>query len=120
MKNVKTHKRINNLFSEFSFELYAGVRGGLCNDANEVIRSKEQCTDALEKLGYQPLSGWWTGFYSSAIPSGCSVRSEASNNPHFEESPTGLGTGRGDLIPICIRPHELSGNFLSRLCQISS
>ena len=111
MENVKSNKRINCLISEF----YAGLKGGLCNDANEVIRSQAQCTDALEKLGYQPLSGWWTGVYSSSIPSGCSVRSDGSNDPHFEESPTGVGTGRVDMIPICIRPHELSGKFLSGL-----
>ena len=89
------------------------MRGGLCNDLNEVIRSKEKCTDALQKLGYQPFNksdDWWTGVYS-LIPSGCSVR-EGSNGPHFEESSTGVGRGRDDLIPICIRNHELSGNFL--------
>ena len=95
------------------------MEGGLCNDASEVIRSQVQCTNALQKLGYQPLSGWWTGVYSSTIPAGCSVRG-GRNDPHFEESSSGVGTSRGDLIPICIRPHELSGNFLSRLCQISS
>ena len=102
----------------FDLEFYAGVKGGLCNDENEVIRSKVQCTFALEKHGYQPLSGWWTGLYSSDIPSGCSVR-EGNNGPHFEESPTGVGTGREDLIPICMRPHELSGKFLSGLYQMS-
>ena len=85
---------------------------------NEVIRSQAQCTDALQKLGYQPLSNYWIGVYSS-IPSGCSVRSDGSNDPHFEESPTGVGTGRGDMIPICIRPHELSGKFRSVLYQMS-
>ena len=94
------------------------MKGGLCNDENEVIRSKVQCTFALEKLGYQPLSGWWTGLYSSTIPSGCSVK-ESRNDPHFEESPTGVGTGREDMTPICIRPHDLSGKFLSGLYQMS-
>ena len=94
------------------------MKGGLCNDANEVIRSKEQCTDALEKLGYQPSSNWWTGLYSSGIPCGCSYK-EGRNEAHFEESPTGVGTGRGDMIPICIRPLEVSGKFRSGLYQIS-
>ena len=61
------------------------MEGGLCNDASEVIRSQVQCTNALQKLGYQPLSGWWTGVYSSTIPAGCSVRG-GRNDPHFEES----------------------------------
>ena len=77
---------------------------------NEVIRSQAECTDALQKLGYQALSTWWTGVYSS-IPSGCSVRSDGSNDPHFEESPSGVGSGRDDLIPICILSDALSGNF---------
>ena len=77
---------------------------------NEVIRSQAQCTDALQKLGYQPLSNYWIGVYSS-IPSGCSVRSDGSNDPHFEKSPSGVGSGRDDLIPICILSDALSGNF---------
>ena len=86
------------------------MRGGLCKDANDVIRSQVQCTDALQKLGYQPLSNYWIGVYSS-IPSGCSVRSDGSNDPHFEKSPSGVGSGRDDLIPICILSDALSGNF---------
>ena len=84
--------------------------GGLCNNANEVIRSQAQCTDALQKLGYQPLTDYWIGELSS-IPSGCSVRSDGSNGPHFEKSLTGVGSGRDDLIPICIRADVLSGKF---------
>lgn len=95
------------------------MKGGICNDENEVIRSQVQCTDALQKLGYQPLSDWWKGVYSWKIPSGCSVN-DGNNGPHFEESSVGVGTGRGDLIPICIRTHELSGNFLSALCQMNT
>ena len=107
------------LTNSFILEFYAGAEGGLCNEASEVIRSQEQCTDALQKLGYHPLSDWWTGVYSSSIPSGCSVRSNGSYDPHFEESSSGVGSGRLDLIPICIRPHEVSGNSFSGLCQIS-
>ena len=107
-------KFINCLILEF----YSGVQGGLCNDATEVIRSQVQCIDALQKLGYRPLSVWWIGELSS-IPSGCSVRINGRIDPHFEESSTGVGTGRSDLIPICIRPHSLSGKILSGLCLMS-
>ena len=86
------------------------MKGGICNDENEVIRSQVQCTDALQKLGYQPLSKYWIGEYSS-IPSGCSVRSDGSYGPHFEKSLTGVGSGRNDLIPICIQADALFGKF---------
>ena len=98
------------------------MRGGLCNDETEVIQSKEQCIDALQKLGYQPLSEFWTAEYS-LIPSGCSVmHSERTMHyyaPHFEKSSTGVGSGRDEIFPICIRNHKLSGNFLFGLCKMS-
>ena len=55
----------------------------------------------------------WTGSYSSSIPSGCSIRINegiSSFYPHFEESATGLGTGRSDLTPVC-KKSPAFGNF---------
>ena len=37
----------------------------------------------------------------SEIPSGCSIRNGGDMLRHFEISATGVGKGRGDLIPIC-------------------
>ena len=67
-----------------------------------MIRSQTECTNALQKLGYQSSGNYWTGALDWEIPSGCSIRN--SVDPHLETSPTGLGTGRYDLVPVCTMP----------------
>ena len=81
------------------FEYYVGEPGGICFDDVFVIRSKKECTVALEKLGYQSAgNNEWAGQHSQ-IPAGCSLKNNV--NLHFETSPKGLGNGRNDLTPIC-------------------
>ena len=92
--------------------VYLGVKGGVCNKESDVIRSQEECSSAIEMLSYKEADDMWTGSYSSSIPSGCSARISSNSllYPHFEESATGLGTGRLDLTPIC-KKSATSGNF---------
>ena len=87
---------------------YSGESGKTCIESSHVIRSMEECTLALKKLGYQPGGSYWSK-ENDNIPSGCIIRS-GSLKPNFETSPTGLGTGRDDLTPICISPGT-TGNF---------
>ena len=94
-------------------DYYSGERGKTCIENSHVIRSKEECMTAIQKLGYQPVGDFWSK-KNDRIPSGCSIRS-GSLKPHFETSPTGLGTGRDDLTPICIIP-ENTGNFCLIIC----
>ena len=89
---------------------YSGESGKTCIESSHVIRSKEECTLALQKLGYQPKGSYWSK-ENENIPSGCSIKNE-NLKPHFETSSIGLGTGRDDLTPICISPGT-TGNFLS-------
>lgn len=84
-------------------EYYAGMEGGVCYDSRVVIRSQEECTYAIKKLGYQSSADYYEGI-SNSIPSGCSFEKD-DMKPHFETSASGLGKGRGDLIPICSRPN---------------
>lgn len=81
------------------------MKGAVCNDERDVIRSQSECKTALEKLGYSQLSNWWKGVFNK-IPSGCSIGINGNPNalthyPQFETSAAGLGTGRGDLTPVC-------------------
>ena len=71
-----------------------------------MIRSKEECILALKKLGYQLSHDSFTGRLD-AIPAGCSIKN-TDMALHFETSPTGVGSGRNDLTPICKDP---TGNF---------
>ena len=79
---------------------YDRPAGSVCDDESHVIRSEEECTDALKELNYPTTVSYWTGYYSS-VPSGCSIRNGGDNMPHFEKSSSGKGNGRSDLIPIC-------------------
>ena len=82
-------------------EYYSGVVGELCNEESHVIRSKEECINALQKLGISFSSeNHWTGS-SQDIPSGCSIQDDIGRKPYFETSSTGLGKGRNDQAPIC-------------------
>ena len=82
-------------------EYYSGVGGELCKEESHVIRSREECTNALQKLGI-PFSteNYWTGS-SKDIPSGCSIQDGIGRTPHFETNSTGMGKGRNDQAPIC-------------------
>ena len=83
-----------------SIAYYDRPAGSICDEANHVMRSKEECTDALKALGYPTTVSYWSG-YASSIPSGCSIRNGGDNMPHMELSSSGKGNGRSDLIPIC-------------------
>merc|ERR1712002_863321 len=83
---------------------YQGVPGGVCNDVKDVIRMKQICLEAIEKLnGVTDSRNTWMGKNGGwvNIPQGCSIRDGGDLRPHFERSGDGLGTGRKDLIPIC-------------------
>ena len=47
---------------------------------------------------YMKKGKWWTGIYKK-IPSGCSIND--NGRPFYENSSSGLGTGREDLTPVC-------------------
>ena len=89
-------------------QYYAGIEGGICYDGSVVIRSQQECTHAIKKLGYQSSSEYYKS-KSNSIPSGCSFGKD-DMKPHFETSTSGLGKGRDDLIPICSRPKHI-GSF---------
>ena len=55
-------------------------------------------------------SKWWTGNYKK-IPSGCSINDDGK--PFYENSATGVGTGREDLTPVC-QDSLNSGNIIAR------
>ena len=75
------------------------MAGGVCNNESDVIRSKDECTEALEELGYQlAKKEYWEGSKKN-IPSGCSIRT-LNNRPYLNTKP-GVGRGRDDQIPIC-------------------
>jgi len=79
---------------------YKGSVGGLCRGESHVIRNQEECTKAIQHLGLQSTGHYWTGMFGG-IPSGCSLQTP-SNIPCLETSPTGLGKGRNNQIPICL------------------
>lgn len=79
---------------------YMGDKGEVCDSEFDVIRSREECQQALTSLG-KPDRISWSGNYSTHIPAGCSIREP--NHGHFEKSAHGLGKGRGDLAPVCKR-----------------
>ena len=90
-------------------EYYLREKGEVCNDEKDVIRSHNECYIAIDKLGLQVSEeAVWTGTLSS-IPTGCSMRQPSELGVmeidfHFEKTTQGLGTGRYDLQPVCIKP----------------
>ena len=90
-------------------QYYAGIEGGVCYDVSVVIQSQEECTHAIKKLGYQLSADYYKG-KSNSIPYGCSFGKD-DLKPHFETSTSGLGKGRGDLIPICSRPKHIGSCY---------
>ena len=90
-------------------EYYLREKGEVCNDEKDVIRSHNECYIAIHKLGLQVAEQIWTGSYSYAIPTGCSIRHTENLGGkeidfHFETTTHGLGTGRHDQRPVCIKP----------------
>ena len=79
--------------------------GTVCSYEDDVIASKDECKTLIERLGYIISGNWTIAVDNGSLPSGCSVALQNGNSvsPYFEESATGLGTGRGDLTPICKR-----------------
>ena len=94
-------------------EYYAGEVGGVCNKESHVIRTMSECRTAKRKFGYTNVDnvGEWSD-KSESIPSGCSIRNGGNFKLHFETSPTGLGVGRYDLIPLCAK--TIFGGMLKR------
>lgn len=89
-----------------NLEYYSGAIGGVCNYVSDVIRSKSECTTALQKLNYRYSATFWSNS-NSGIPAGCSIRNGGDRIPHLETSTGGAGKGRNDLIPICKRSCKL-------------
>ena len=79
-----------------------------------MIRSVEECTAALQILGYKVTKSFYQG-PDNSIPSGCSIRNPGDQKPHMRASSPGLGRGRRDLTPIC-KGTKMTGKFL---CQFS-
>lgn len=94
-------------------EYYSGQVGGVCNIESDVIRSKQECMNILEKLSNKPSGNFWTG-HQGDIPSGCSIRNGGDMKPHLEYSTTGVGNGRSDLIPICKRQDDLHSSGIPK------
>ena len=91
-------------------DYYDGGAGGVCDDESHVIRSVEECTNALQILGYKVTKSFYQG-PDNSIPSGCSIRNPGDQKPHMKASHPGLGKGRSDLTPICKGTH-VAGRFL--------
>lgn len=86
-------------YQVFSYlDYYIGEEGEVCNDVSHVIRSKAECVKAVQSVSLQATSKWRT-LKKKTIPSGCSINNVGE--PYFEQTSTGLGTGRKDLTPIC-------------------
>ena len=94
-------------------DYYLGKPGEVCKSAKEVIRSQAECTNAIGQLWPTSVS-FWTG-PADFIPSGCSRRNGGDNQPHFETSPTGVGRGRHDMIPVCKKRKYLITICLEKL-----
>ena len=92
-------------------EYYLGDSGEVCNNEKDVIRLHNECYIAIHKLGLQALKhNAWKGT-DDQIPTGCSVRQPSELGGmeidfHFEITSHGLGTGRNDLRPVCIKPEN--------------
>ena len=102
------------IYSESLLGTGSWNRGQVCRHEDDVIRSGFECKTSIEKLGYLIKGHWWLYYRNNgSMPSGCSIviQNRMDNRPgirkivtpYFEESPSGLGTGRKDLIPICKR-----------------
>ena len=95
-------------------EFYARGAGGVCNNEDDIIRSKEECSKALSDLDFDVSGDYWTGSDANTakkIPSGCSIRKGGDKKPHLL-SAAGVGTGRNDLIPICKRNSDTGNTFI--------
>ena len=103
------------LFTNFIWyiflDYYSGEVGGVCNNENDVIREKAECTKALLELDFKTSGNYWTTS-GWAIPSGCSIRNGGDKKPHFLKSDPGVGTGRNDLIPLCKNVANIGISFI--------
>ena len=99
------------MYSHFFVGYYSGLKGEVCKDESHVIRSKMECIEAIEKVGFQIKNrkGWTENLSRKNIPTGCSFKND-NGRPHFEKSSTGFGIGRADLTPVCHVPPN-SGNL---------
>ena len=85
-------------------EYYSGPIGGVCKIESDVIRSKKECKNASEKLGYQSKGQFWT-ISNSDMPSGCSISND-DIELHLELSTTGVGSPNRFFTPICKRQDD--------------
>ena len=101
------------MYSHFFVGYYSGLKGEVCKDESHVIRSKMECIEAIEKVGFQIKNRNFRenreNLSRKNIPTGCSFRND-NGRPHFEKSLTGFGIGRADLTPVCYAPSN-SGNL---------
>lgn len=91
---------------------YMGELGAQCDSEEQVVRTPEECTEALKELGRARTDIVYQG-WNNGIPAGCSYRPDAShcsnpycqsypNQPHFNTDLKFASTaGRSDLYPIC-------------------
>ena len=95
-------------------DYYSGDAGGICNNEDDIIRLKEECSKALSELDFDVSEDYWTSSdanFANMIPSGCSIRDGGNKRPHLL-SAAGVGTGKNDLIPICKRNLDSGTTFI--------
>ena len=95
-------------------DYYSGDAGGVCNNEDDIITLKEECSKALSELEFDVSEDYWTSswtYYDNEMPSGCSIRDGGDKLPHLL-SAAGVGTGRNDLIPICKRNLDSGTTFI--------
>ena len=81
---------------------YQGDPGDVCKDVKHVIRETHECLVAIKAVGIEASGEYWSRT-DPRIPQGCSIRDGGDTMIHLEKSTGGLGNGREDLIPICLR-----------------
>lgn len=81
--------------AETSYSMYPrGVAG--CAAGTE-IRTKAECQEAIEALGFSPNPMWASSY--EGLPRFCSFRETGDEHMHWNSAPK--GSGRGDLAPVC-------------------
>ena len=102
-------------------EYYSGIVGGVCNNENDLIESKWECSKALselhfEKLPHEIYGDFYTNDNHIDIPAGCSIRDGGDKLPHlvlnFKHIASPVGYGRKDLIPICQKNSDPGTTFI--------
>ena len=67
-------------------DFYARGAGRVCDNEDDIIRSKEDCSRALSDLDFDVSGNYWTDSganMAKKIPSGCSIRKGGDKRPHL-------------------------------------